>query len=118
MGRHAVLVAGVVAAIAIASAAQRSGTPERSLTLEETEALVKAHAAGTVKSPSADVTVTVSTAKRFTASELACQSADADDVPTEDGFAITTKIGRTQMEYRTDRSGNIRRCRVVAPINE
>jgi hypothetical protein len=118
MGRHAVLVAGVVAAIAIASAAQRSETPKRPHTLEETEQLVRDHVAGTVKKPSGDVTVIVSTPKRFTPSELACQSADTDDVPTEDGFAITAKVGRTQMEYRADRSGNVRRCRVVGPINE
>ena len=118
MGRHAVLVAGVVAAIAIASAAQRSETPARPYTLEETEQLVKEHVAGAMKAPSANVTVIVSTEKRFTDGEMACQSAAPGEVPSVDGFQITAKSGRMQMDYRADRSGNVRRCRVVGPINE
>src|SRR5262245_23800637 len=116
MGRHAVLVAGVLAAIAIASAAQRSETPKRPYTLEETESLVKAHAASAIKGAAGDVTITVSSDKRFTEAEMACQSAEPGDVPSVDGFAITAKAGRMQMDYRADRSGNVRRCRVVAPI--
>ncbi len=118
MGRHAVLVAGVIAAIAIASAAQRPAAPARPLTLEETEALVRDHAAGAVSGEADALRVTESSEKRFTEKELGCQAADPGDVPSVDGYAITVKHGQTKLEYRADQAGNLRRCRVVAPITQ
>ena len=57
MLRHALLVAGMLAAIAIAATAQRFATPHRTYTLEETERLVKADLATMVRGTVADVTV-------------------------------------------------------------
>ena len=119
MGRHAVLIAGVVAAIAIAivSATQRSAPPVKPLTIDETEALVKAHVAGAVKGIAGDVQVLSRSEKRFTNEELACQNPAPGAVPSVDGYAFTMQHGRTQLEYRADRAGNVRACRVVAPMN-
>ncbi len=119
MGRHAVLIAGVVAAIAIAivSATQRSAPPVKPLTIGETEALVKAHVAGAVKGIAGDVQVLSRSEMRFTNEELACQNPAPGVAPSVDGYAFTMQHGRTQLEYRTDRVGNMRPCRVVAPVN-
>ena len=119
MGRHAVLIAGVVAAIAIAiaSATQRSAPPLEPLTISQTEALVKAHVADAVNGVAGDVQVLARSEKRFTSEELACQDPAPGAVPSVDGYAFTMQHGRTQLEYRADRAGNLRPCRVVAPVN-
>ena len=117
MLRHALLVAGMAAAIAIAATAQRYGaSPPRTYSLEETEKLVKADVATMVRGTVADVTVAERSSRRFAGADM-CSSSPAANEPAVDGYAFTLKHAQGHFEYRTDRQGNLKRCVIVRPIN-
>ena len=118
MFRHALLVAGMAAAIAIAATAQRYGaSPPRTYSLEETERLVKADVATMVRGTVADVTVAERAERRFAGADMCSDSPAANDPAAVDGYAFTLKHAQGHFEYRTDRQGNLKRCVIVRPIN-
>ena len=117
MMRHVLLVAGMLAAIAIAATAQRFAAPQRTYTLDETERLVKADLATMVRGAVADVKVAARAEARWAGADLCSTQPAANEPAGVDGYAFTLKLGQGHFEYRTDRQGNLKRCVIVRPIN-
>ena len=117
MLRHALLVAGMLAVIAIAATAQRFASPQRTYTLDETEQLVKADLATMVRGSVSDVVVAERAERRWAGADLCGTPSAASEPEGIDGYAFTLKLAQGHFEYRTDRQGNMRRCVIVRPIN-
>ena len=116
MLRHAILVAGMLAAIGLAATAQRFAAPQRHYTIDETESLVKADLAKMVDIDANEVRVAARTDRTWPDSGLGCGAGLGFGSSPVDGYAFTLKHAKGHFEYHTDRLGNIQRCRIVRPL--
>ncbi len=119
MIRHAILVAGMLAAIGLAVTAQRFASPQppqRLYSMEETEQLVKADVAAFANLDADDVQVAARAERTWPDNRLGCRSGFGGGSAV-DGFAFTLKSAKGHFEYHTNRFGDVQRCRMVRPLS-
>jgi hypothetical protein len=117
MLRHAILVAGMLAAIGIAATAQRFASPQRLYSIEETERLVRADAAALANVNANDVHVAARAERTWPDSRLGCGSGFGLGSSAVDGYAFTVKSAKGHFEYHTNRFGDVQRCRTVRALS-